>query len=158
MKQASLSLSRQAVTDIVCHRNFVKLLDFEAEELQALLALAGRLKAAKKNRTEHKYLEDRQIVLIFEKDSTRTRCSFEVAARDQGGRMSPISGRKDHRSATRSPSKTPPVSSGVSTTRLSSAATLRRMSRRSPHMLVYRSITASPMSFTRPRSSLTSSR
>ncbi|WP_460006320.1 ornithine carbamoyltransferase [Methanogenium cariaci] len=87
MKQASLSLSRQAVTDIVCHRNFVKLLDFEAEELQALLALAGRLKAAKKNRTEHKYLEDRQIVLIFEKDSTRTRCSFEVAARDQGAHV-----------------------------------------------------------------------
>ncbi|WP_371415205.1 ornithine carbamoyltransferase [Methanogenium sp. MK-MG] len=72
---------------MVCHRSFVKLLDFEAEELQALLALAGRLKAAKKNRTERKYLKDRQIVLIFEKDSTRTRCSFEVAARDQGAHV-----------------------------------------------------------------------
>ncbi len=87
MKQASISLSRQAVTNIVCHRNFVKLLDFEAEELQALLALAGRLKAAKKNRKEQKYLKDRQIALIFEKDSTRTRCSFEVAARDQGAHV-----------------------------------------------------------------------
>jgi ornithine carbamoyltransferase len=87
MKQASISLSRRAVTDMVCHRSFVKLLDFEAEELQALLALAKRLKAAKKNRTEHKYLEDRQIVLIFEKSSTRTRCSFEVAARDQGAHV-----------------------------------------------------------------------
>ncbi len=87
MKQASISLSRQAVTDIVCHRNFVKLLDFEAEELQALLALAGRLKAAKKNRKERQYIKDRQIALIFEKNSTRTRCSFEVAARDQGAHV-----------------------------------------------------------------------
>jgi len=87
MKQASISLSRQAVTDMVCHRSFVKLLDFEAEELQALLNLAGRLKTAKKNRNEQKYLKDRQIALIFEKSSTRTRCSFEVAARDQGAHV-----------------------------------------------------------------------
>ncbi|WP_420847047.1 ornithine carbamoyltransferase [Methanogenium marinum] len=72
---------------MVCHRSFVKLLDFEAEELQTLLSLAGKLKAAKKSKTEHKYLEDRQIALIFEKSSTRTRCSFEVAARDQGAHV-----------------------------------------------------------------------
>lgn len=88
--QAPITLPRQTVTEIVCHRNFVKLLDFEAEELQALLALAKRLKAAKKNRNERKYLEGRQIALIFEKNSTRTRCSFEVAARDQGAHVTYI--------------------------------------------------------------------
>ena len=87
MKQAPISPSRKAVKKIVCHRNFVKLLDFKAEELKNLLALAGQLKAAKKNGTEHKYLEGRQIALIFEKSSTRTRCSFEVAARDQGAHV-----------------------------------------------------------------------
>lgn len=87
MKQALIPLPRRTVTEIVCHRSFVKLLDFEAEELQALITLAGRLKAAKKNRTERKYLEGRQIALIFEKSSTRTRCSFEVAARDQGAHV-----------------------------------------------------------------------
>ena len=87
MKKVPGSISRQAVTDIVCQRSFVKLLDFKTEELLALLALAKRLKTAKKNKTERKYLENRQIALIFEKSSTRTRCSFEVAARDQGAHV-----------------------------------------------------------------------
>lgn len=65
----------------------MKLLDFEPEELRELLALAARLKTAKKNGNEQKYLKDRQIALIFEKSSTRTRCSFEVAARDQGAHV-----------------------------------------------------------------------
>lgn len=84
MNQTLRSVSRQTLTDVVGHRNFVKLLDFEPEELRALLRLAAQLKAAKKNKNELKYLEGRQIALIFEKSSTRTRCSFEVAARDQG--------------------------------------------------------------------------
>lgn len=53
--QAPITLPRQTVTEIVCHRHFLKLLDFTAEELKALLALAGQLKTAKKNRTERKY-------------------------------------------------------------------------------------------------------
>ena len=85
--QTPITPPLQTVTEIFCHRNFLKLLDFEAEELKALFALAGRLKTAKKNGNERKYLEGRQIALIFEKESTRTRCSFEVAARDQGAHV-----------------------------------------------------------------------
>ncbi|WAI02354.1 ornithine carbamoyltransferase [Methanogenium organophilum] len=90
MKHTLRSVSRQTITDVVCHRNFVKLLDFEPKELQALLTLAAQLKAAKKNKNEQKYLEGRQIALIFEKNSTRTRCSFEVAAHDQGAHVTYI--------------------------------------------------------------------
>lgn len=65
-------------------RNFLKLLDFTPEEIQYLLDLSAHLKAAKKEKREHQYLSGKNIVLLFEKDSTRTRCSFETAARDQG--------------------------------------------------------------------------
>ncbi|MDR2696779.1 MAG: ornithine carbamoyltransferase [Deltaproteobacteria bacterium] len=66
------------------NRHFLKLLDFTAEELLYLMDLAARLKEAKKARREEQYLAGRNIALIFEKDSTRTRCAFEVAAHDQG--------------------------------------------------------------------------
>jgi len=66
------------------NRHFLKLLDFTAEELLYLLDLAARLKNAKKDRKEKQYLAGKNIALIFEKDSTRTRCAFEVAAHDQG--------------------------------------------------------------------------
>lgn len=66
------------------NRHFLKLLDFSPEEIRYLLDLAAHLKAAKKERREVKYLSGKNIVLLFEKDSTRTRCSFEVAAHDQG--------------------------------------------------------------------------
>ncbi|MCL2123635.1 MAG: ornithine carbamoyltransferase [Desulfovibrionaceae bacterium] len=66
------------------NRHFLKLLDFTAEELLYLLDLAARLKKAKNARKEEQYLAGRNIALIFEKDSTRTRCAFEVAAHDQG--------------------------------------------------------------------------
>lgn len=66
------------------NRHFLKLLDFTPEEIAYMLRLAAHLKAAKKSRNEVKYLEGKNIVLLFEKDSTRTRCSFEVAASDQG--------------------------------------------------------------------------
>lgn len=65
-------------------RDFLKELDFTPEELTLLLDLAADLKAAKKNGSEKQYLKGKNIALLFEKDSTRTRCSFEVAAHDQG--------------------------------------------------------------------------
>jgi ornithine carbamoyltransferase len=65
-------------------RHFLKELDFTAEEFRSLIDLAAELKAAKKAGTETRRLTGRNIALIFEKTSTRTRCAFEVAAADQG--------------------------------------------------------------------------
>ncbi|KUN16728.1 ornithine carbamoyltransferase [Streptomyces antibioticus] len=65
-------------------RHFLKELDFTAEEFLGLVELAAELKAAKKAGTETRYLQGKNIALIFEKTSTRTRCAFEVAAADQG--------------------------------------------------------------------------
>ncbi|MEV0786013.1 ornithine carbamoyltransferase [Streptomyces sp. NPDC050423] len=65
-------------------RHFIKELDFTAEEFRGLIDLAAELKAAKKAGTEVQWLRGRNIALIFEKTSTRTRCAFEVAAADQG--------------------------------------------------------------------------
>ncbi|MEU9736320.1 ornithine carbamoyltransferase [Streptomyces sp. NPDC048002] len=65
-------------------RHFLKELDFTAAEFRGLIELAAELKAAKKAGTEPQYLRGRNIALIFEKTSTRTRCAFEVAAADQG--------------------------------------------------------------------------
>ncbi len=66
------------------NRNFLKLLDLTTEEIAGLLSLAADLKAKKKAGIPHKLCEGKNIVLLFEKDSTRTRCSFEVAASDLG--------------------------------------------------------------------------
>ena len=65
-------------------RNFLKLLDFTPEEIRYLLDLSADLKAKKHAHEPHRYLEGKNIVLLFEKTSTRTRCSFEVAGRDLG--------------------------------------------------------------------------
>ncbi|MGW1158012.1 ornithine carbamoyltransferase [Streptomyces sp. NPDC002519] len=65
-------------------RHFLKELDFTAEEFRSLVELAAELKAAKKAGTETRHLAGRNIALIFEKTSTRTRCAFEIAAADQG--------------------------------------------------------------------------
>lgn len=65
-------------------KHFLKLLDFSQEEIRGLLDLAHSLKKAKKNGTETQLLRGKNIALIFEKTSTRTRCAFEVAAYDQG--------------------------------------------------------------------------
>ena len=65
-------------------RSFLKLLDYTPEEIASLLALAARLKAQKKAGIPHDGLRGKNIALIFEKTSTRTRCSFEVAAHDLG--------------------------------------------------------------------------
>ena len=65
-------------------RDFLKLLDFTPEEIQELLDLAIQFKKEKKEGVAHRIKEGKNIVLIFEKPSTRTRCSFEVAAYDLG--------------------------------------------------------------------------
>ena len=67
-------------------RSFVKLLDHTSEEIAFLLRLAKDLKAAKAAGLEQATLQGKNVALIFEKSSTRTRCSFEVAAYDQGAR------------------------------------------------------------------------
>ncbi|MCY0935922.1 ornithine carbamoyltransferase [Streptomyces sp. H34-S4] len=70
-------------TDLV-GRSFLKELDFTTAEFRGLVELAAELKAAKKAGTERRRLQGKNIALIFEKTSTRTRCAFEVAAADQG--------------------------------------------------------------------------
>jgi len=69
------------------NRNFLKLLDFTPEEIKYLLKLSADLKTAKYAGTEQPKLKGKNIVLLFEKDSTRTRCAFEVAALDQGAHV-----------------------------------------------------------------------
>ena len=66
------------------NKNFLKLLDLTTDEIEGLLALAADLKAKKKAGIPHKLCEGKNVVLLFEKDSTRTRCAFEVAACDLG--------------------------------------------------------------------------
>ncbi len=72
------------------NKHFLKLDDFTPQEIGFLLQLAAELKAAKYARTEIQHLKGKQIVLIFEKDSTRTRSGFEVAAFDQGANVTYI--------------------------------------------------------------------
>ena len=69
------------------NRSFLKLLDFTPKEIQYLLDLARDLKRAKSAGTEQQRLKGKNIALIFEKTSTRTRCAFEVAAYDQGAHV-----------------------------------------------------------------------
>jgi ornithine carbamoyltransferase len=68
-------------------RNFLTLADFSQEEILYLLDLAAELKSAKREGREEQHLMGKEIALIFEKDSTRTRCAFEVAAYDQGAHV-----------------------------------------------------------------------
>jgi ornithine carbamoyltransferase len=68
-------------------RSLLRLADFSADEIRFLLDLAAQLKSAKRNGREEQLLKGREIALIFEKDSTRTRCAFEVAAYDQGAHV-----------------------------------------------------------------------
>ena len=65
-------------------RNFLKLLDFSSAEITYLLDLAENFKNLKRTGTPHRYLEGKNVVLLFEKTSTRTRCAFEVGAMDLG--------------------------------------------------------------------------
>src|ERR1700751_4742846 len=68
-------------------RSFLNLADFSGDEIVHLLDLAASLKTQKKSGEESRHLVGREIALIFEKDSTRTRCAFEVAAFDQGAHV-----------------------------------------------------------------------
>ena len=68
-------------------RSFLKLLDFTAEEIEGLIDLAAQLKALKKAGVPHDVCKGKNIALIFEKTSTRTRCSFEVAATQEGAHV-----------------------------------------------------------------------
>lgn len=68
-------------------RHLLRLMDYTADEILSLLKLSANLKEAKKSAKEVAYLTKKNIALIFEKDSTRTRCAFEVAAYDQGAQV-----------------------------------------------------------------------
>ncbi|GAA1910795.1 ornithine carbamoyltransferase [Streptomyces sodiiphilus] len=85
-------------------RHFLKELDFTAGEFRHLIALAAELKAAKRAGTEQRRLTGRNIALIFEKTSTRTRCAFEVAAADQGASttyLDPAGSQMGHKESTK---------------------------------------------------------
>src|SRR2546427_10169857 len=69
------------------NRDWLKISDFTAEEVLYLLDLAAQLKAAKYRGSEGQALQGKNIALVFEKTSTRTRCAFEVAAYDQGAHV-----------------------------------------------------------------------
>jgi ornithine carbamoyltransferase len=68
-------------------RHFLTMTDYSADEIRYLIDLSAELKAAKREGREEELLAGKEIALIFEKDSTRTRCAFEVAAYDQGAHV-----------------------------------------------------------------------
>ena len=72
------------MADNLRNRHFLTLLDYTTEEIHYLLELSSSLKKAKYDGKESQHLKGKNIALIFEKTSTRTRCAFEVAASDQG--------------------------------------------------------------------------
>ncbi|KAJ52813.1 ornithine carbamoyltransferase [Clostridium tetanomorphum] len=78
------------------NRNCLTLKDFSLEEIEHLLDLAQKLKKQKKEGNEDKLLTGKNIALIFEKESLRTRCSFEVAAYDQGANITYINSNGSH--------------------------------------------------------------
>jgi ornithine carbamoyltransferase len=81
-------------------RSFLKLLDYTPEEIKYLLDLSFHLKKVKSDGTEKQHLTGKNIALIFEKSSTRTRCAFEVAAHDQGAHVTyldPVSSQIGHK-------------------------------------------------------------
>ena len=65
-------------------QSYLRLLDFSTEEIEYLLKLSKNFKDLKRTGTPHRYLEGKNIVLLFQKTSTRTRCAFEVGAMDLG--------------------------------------------------------------------------
>lgn len=107
-------------------RDFLTLLDYTPEEIAYLVDLAAELKAKKKAGVLHDVLCGKNVALIFEKTSTRTRCSFEVAAHDLG-MAPPIWTQRAARSAKRNPLPTPPRCCAACLTALSTAAMARRL-------------------------------
>ena len=92
-------------------RHLLTLNDYSADEIIYLLDLSAELKEAKRDRREEQHLRGKNIALIFEKDSTRTRCAFEVAAYDQDAHVTYLGptgshiGGKESVKSSRSPSK-----------------------------------------------------
>jgi ornithine carbamoyltransferase len=78
---------RKEIAKSLKGQNFLKLLDFSSEQIRYILWLSERLKEMKYANKEKKFLKGKNIALIFEKTSTRTRCAFEVAAFDQGAHV-----------------------------------------------------------------------
>lgn len=78
------------------HRSFLKELDFTPAELSHLIERSKQLKAAKRDGAERQNLKGKNIALVFEKDSTRTRCAFEVAAYDQGAHVTYLGSTGSH--------------------------------------------------------------
>jgi ornithine carbamoyltransferase len=87
MHEGSSEMTKTSTAVDLHGRHLLTLADYSPEELTYLLDLAAELKAAKREGREEQYLVGKEIALIFEKDSTRTRCAFEVAAYDQGAHV-----------------------------------------------------------------------
>src|SRR3954465_3385520 len=109
-------------------RSFLKELDFTTEEWHALLGLAQHLKLQWHTGPRRQQLAEKNIAVIFEKTSTRTRCAFEVAAHHQGAHVTYLDPSGSHL-GTRSRARTPHGSWAACTTRSSTAVS--RRSRRS---------------------------
>ena len=110
-------------------RNFLKLLDFTPDEIRYLLELAADLKRAKRAGDEQQRLRGKNVALIFEKTSTRTRTAFEVAAYDQGAHVTYLDPGRLADRAQGVRRRTPPGCWGASTTASSTGASPRRRSR-----------------------------
>lgn len=131
-------------------RNLLTLLDFSADEITYMLDLAARLKADKYLGKEKKLLTGKNIVLLFEKDSTRTRCAFEVAAHDQGAQVTYL-GPTGSQMGKKSPSRIPPVCWDECMTESSIEVTGNGLYGCWPSFRAFRSGTASPRNFIRRR-------
>lgn len=107
-------------------RDFLTLLDYTPEEIAYLVDLAAELKAKKKAGVLHDVLRGKNVALIFEKTSTRTRCSFEVAAHDLGMGSTYLDP-TGSQIGKRNPLLTPPRCCAACLTALSTAAMARRL-------------------------------
>lgn len=131
-------------------RSFLKELDFSAAEFRGLIELAADLKAAKKAGVEQRLLQGRNIALIFEKTSTRTRCAFEIAAADQGAHttyLDPAGSQMGHKESVKDTARV----LGRMFDGIEYRGTASRPSRSSPPTRASPSSTASPTTGTRPR-------
>lgn len=132
------------------NRSLLSLMHHTTRELHYLLDLSRDLKRAKYTGTERPHLQGKNIALIFEKTSTRTRCAFEVAAHDQGAHVTyidPVSSQIGHKESMKD---TPAYWAGCSMP-LSTVALNRKSSKSWPSSPVCRCSTASPPNSTRPR-------
>ena len=143
------------------NRNFLKILDFSPKELNYLLDLARDLKRAKYTGTEQPTLKGKNIALIFEKTSTRTRCAFEVGAKDQGAHVTYLGPTGSQIGVKESMKDTARVLGrmfdGIEYRGFKQETVGRRLSRSWLNTLAYPCGTASPTRATPLRSSLTSS-